>query len=240
MRRLILLSLILTFSLAACGTPTPTLGPLPTQPVGSYPAPANPTPAGDAYPAPTPAANPGGSIATFVIVPEETEASYSIEETFLNQNNALNTAIGRTSAVQGQLSLNYADPTQSAFGEFVVDISTLTSDRSMRDNRIRREWLESSKFPLATFTVKEVRNFPANPQEGQVIAFQLVGDLKIKETSREMTWDVTATLTGDKLTGVATIAFLLADFNIPVPNVAGILSVTDGLTVTLNFTFKKE
>ena len=176
---------------------------------------------------------------TFVIVPEESEARYSINEVFISDNNALVTAIGRTTAITGSLTLNYADPAASTFDEFVVDISLLRSDRSRRDRAIRSRWLESATFPLATFKVTEVRGFPANPAEGKSIDFQLVGDMTVKETTREVVWDVTATLDGDRLTGSATLATFLEDFNIPVPSIAGILRVTDGIELTLDFTMEQ-
>jgi polyisoprenoid-binding protein YceI len=174
----------------------------------------------------------------FAIVPDETTASYSIEETFINQNNRVGTAVGKTNAVQGELTLNYEDPSASQFGQFVVDISTLTSDRPRRDNAIREQWLESASYPLTTFVVKEVRGFPADAQEGQSIQFQLVGDMTLKETTRPATWDVTATLAGDRLTGQATTFIMLQDYNVPPPSIAGILSVTDGAQLTLDFTLE--
>ena len=176
---------------------------------------------------------------TFVIVPEESEARYSINEVFISDNNALVTAIGRTTAITGSLTLNYADPAASTFDEFVVDISLLRSDRSRRDRAIRSRWLESATFPLATFKVTEVRGFPADPAEGESIDFQLVGDMTVKETTREVVWDVTAILEGDRLTGSATLATFLEDFNIPVPSIAGILRVTDGIELTLDFTMEQ-
>jgi polyisoprenoid-binding protein YceI len=183
-----------------------------------------------------PVEEPAAETRTFVIVPEETTAQYSIDETFLNDNNRLGTAIGKTSVVEGSLVLNYADPTQSELGEITVDISKLASDSSRRDNAIRERWLESARFPLASFVAKEIRGFPAVPQEGQAIEFQLVGDMKIKETTRDQAWDVKATLDGDTLTGTATTFLLLADYNVPPPEILGVVRVTDGLTATLDFT----
>jgi polyisoprenoid-binding protein YceI len=177
---------------------------------------------------------------TFTILSEESEASYSIDEVFINDNNTLATAVGVTSMITGSLTLNYDNPAASEFTPFVVDISTLASDRSRRDRAIRREWLESSTYPLATFDVTEIRNFPANPEEGTPLSFQLAGDMTVKETTREVVWDVTVTLEGDRLTGTATFVTFLADFNIPVPSIAGVLRVTDGLTLTLDFVMQRD
>jgi polyisoprenoid-binding protein YceI len=247
--------LVVAILLSGCGrqsadAPTPTVAAeaaapteaAPTEPVPTAePAPetaAEPTPSqeqevavqADAVPAQT---------ETFVIVPDESEALYSIDEVFISDNNALVTAVGRTTAITGSLTLNYADPAASTFDEFAVDISLLRSDRSRRDRAIRTRWLESATYPLATFQVTEVRGFPADPSEGQAIDFQLVGDMTVKETTRQVVWDVTATLEGDRLTGSATLATFLEDFNIPVPSIVGILRVTDGIQLTLDFTMQR-
>lgn len=189
--------------------------------------------------APAEVAAPEAQQVTFVLVPEETTAGYSIEEIFINDNNTLNTAIGTTSVVTGEFTLNYAEPTASSFGQFVVDISTLRSDQTRRDRAIRTRWLESASYPLATFDVTEVRNFPAEPAEGVPIEFQLVGDMTVKETTREVVWDVIAMLQGDRLTGTATLATMLENFNIPIPSILGVLRVTDGITLTLEFVFER-
>ncbi len=176
---------------------------------------------------------------SFAIVSEETTAGYSIQEVFISDNNTLATAVGLTSIVTGSLTLNYDDPSASVFEPFVVDISTLKSDRSRRDRAIRTQWLESASYPLATLEVTEVRNFPVDAQEGVPVTFQLVGDMTVKEATREVVWDVSAVLEGDRLAGSATLDTMLADFGIPVPSIAGVLRVTDGITLTLEFVMQR-
>lgn len=219
---IILIGIALT--LAACSTSggaTPTPSPIPT-------ATTAPTPE-------TAATAPLEETNTYVIDPARTRVSYSVEETLLNENNRLNTAVGTTHSIEGQFTLNFADPTRSEFGTFSVDLSTLTSDSSMRDNRIRFGWLESARYPIATFVVRSVQDFPAAAQVGQVVPFKLLGDLTVKQTTRAVTWDVNAKLENDLLTGTATTFILMADFGIEPPNIAGILTVKDGVTLTVEF-----
>lgn len=192
--------------------------------------------------APTPVQSPDAKnkTAIFEIDSANTSATYSVEETFFNENNRLNTAIGKTSKVAGQMILNYNDPTQSAFGTFLVDLSVLKSDSDNRDQMIRKQFLESAKFPLATFTVKRVENFPANPQEGKNLEFKIVGDMLVKQTTREVKWDVVAVLNGNKLVGKAKTFVLMKDFNFDPPSILFQLAVKDGVTVALDFTFVKK
>ncbi|MDW8326194.1 MAG: YceI family protein [Anaerolineales bacterium] len=244
MRPLTLGLLGLALVLAACAPAAPTESPatatLPTP--TSAPATIAPTAALTDTPIPVPvtelpsptAAAPSG-IVPYAIDPSRTTVQYSVEETFLNDNNRLATAIGRTSEVRGTLKLNFDDPAKSEFGEFTVDISTLRSDSSRRDNAIRRRWLESATYPIATFVVRSVEGFPPNPQPGQDITFKLVGDLTVRTTTRTVTWDVTARLDNETLSGTATTFIMMADFGVEPPSIAGILRVKDGVTLTLNF-----
>lgn len=233
--------------LAACSSsaeadPTATPAPAATSTATPIAAPTEEpatAPAATTEPAAEAAQSAGPRLAEFVIVPEETQAGYSIKEVFISDNNTLATAVGVTSQVQGGFTLNYDDPAAGQFSQFVVDISTLKSNRSQRDRAIRKQWLESTTYPLATFDVREVRNFPADPQEGVPISFQLAGDMKVKETTQAVVWEVTATLEGDRLTGTATLETTLESFNIPVPSIANILRVTDGITLTLNFVMQR-
>lgn len=233
--------LILALMLASCAsTPAPQTTTLPTPaPSTATPLP-QPTDTAPQLTATQPSASTPSDLITFILLPQESKASYSIDEVFINQNNRLFTAVGVTSEIEGQMQLDYANPAASRFGLFTVNISTLTSDSSRRDNAIRSNWLESSKYPLATFQVTEVKDFPANPQEGQEISFQLLGDLTIRETTRPVTWQVTATLNGDKLSGSATTKIMLVDFGVTPPSIAGVLTVTDGATLTLEFTLQAQ
>ena len=52
---------------------------------------------------------------------------------------------------------------------FVIDLASLTSDKEMRDNFIRRRTLQTEQHPSATFVPTEVKNlkFPL-PKSGEV------------------------------------------------------------------------
>ncbi len=229
--------LALAVALAACAPATsvpPTSAPATAVPPTLAPA----TPSPDATPLPAATLAPSsGSARTFSVVSDQTSASYAVEETFLNDNNRLATAIGQTSQVSGDLVLDYADPSRSS-GSFSVDISTLTSDSARRDNAIRGRWLESATYPLATFVIRSVTGLPADPQEGQPITFKMQGEMTVRQATRAVEWEVTATLNGDTLTGTATTFIMMADFGVTPPDIGGVLRVKDGVTLTLNFTMQ--
>ncbi len=248
-RRIWMATLAVAFAgaLAACGSSTSQPGAAPT----AAPAAAAPTAASATAPttapadaAPTTAASttaapaPSGNARTFTIVPEQTEASYQVQEKFLNRE-LPNMALGKTNAVTGELQVSLDGKPSGKVTKISVDLRTLTSDQSRRDNRIRTQWLESEKYPFAEFTSTDVQGIPDSYTEGQEVSFKLTGDMKIRDVTKPVTFDVKGKLEGDTITGSATSKILMKDFGFDPPNVAGMLTVEDGVTVMINFTAKE-
>ncbi len=184
-----------------------------------------------------------GEIATirrFILDKNRSVVSYSVDETFLNQNNRLATAVGKTSEITGTLQIDTQNLSNVAVGEFTVNISTLKSDSSRRDSAIQNRWLESAKYPLARFIVKEIKGLPQNLRDNELVNFQLVGDLTIREVTRSVTWDVSAMLKDKELTGKATTFIYMADWGVEPPNIAGVLIVKDGVTLTVEFVITEQ
>ena len=185
-----------------------------------------------------------GSGRVFTLVAEQSSVSYSVQEEFLGgaagmigKEAGTVTTVGATNAVSGQIVLDFSGESPSLVsGQASVDVSTLTSDDSRRDDRIRSRWLESASFPTATFTFTSMTGFPAGAyQEGEAVSFQLVGDLTIRDVTRPVTFAVTATLQGNTLSGTATTQILMSDFGVEPPNLLNILTVADETTITLSF-----
>jgi polyisoprenoid-binding protein YceI len=174
-----------------------------------------------------------------VIVPEQSEASYEVQEQFLNRN-LPNMAVGKTKAISGELELSLDGQPTGTIRTVSVDLRTLTSDSPRRDNIIRERWLQSNKYPLATFVSTQVDGAPASYTEGQEVRFTITGDMTIRDVTKPVTWDVTGKLQGDTITGTATTKILMKDFGFDPPAIAGVLTVRDGVTLKLTFTAKEK
>lgn len=187
-------------------------------------------------------------VRTFVIVPEQSRASYIVAEEFfggaldrLGIQPGLVDTIGSTQEINGQMDLdlaNLADPVVSS--QFEVNLQSLTSDQSRRDNRIREANLESNRYPLATFTITSLENAPASYTEGDEVSFQATGDITIREITQPATFDVMAVLRGDTITGVAETHLKMTDFGFEPPNFANLFSVADEFTARVEFTFQQQ
>jgi len=62
----------------------------------------------------------------------------------------------------------------------------------------------------------------------------------VREITKAVAFDVTATLAGDTLTGVATTQALLTDFGIEPPSFANTLTVGDDLVIRVEFTAREQ
>lgn len=177
---------------------------------------------------------------TYVIQASDSSVSYAVGEIFINRNNRYNLAVGTTNIVQGEITLNSADPSQSQIGPITIDISQFQSDSSRRDNMIRENWLESAKFPLATFTPTQLEGLPTTYTPGAELTFKVTGDLLIRDTTRATTFTVTAQLQGDSLVGTADTVILMTDFNFSPPDIAGMLKAENEAKLTFKFVAKPE
>jgi polyisoprenoid-binding protein YceI len=122
---------------------------------------------------------------------------------------------------------------------FTVDVSTLTSDRAMRDQRIHSIGLQSNQYPKATFTLTSPVSVPAAASNGQVVKVSAVGDLSIHGTTRSLTIPMTAKLNGSQIEVAGSITFPFSQFNMTPPNIGGFVSVQNNATMEFDLLFAR-
>jgi polyisoprenoid-binding protein YceI len=186
----------------------------------------------------TEAATGAGNARTFEIVPDQSEATYDVQEQFLGQDLPVR-AVGRTNAISGTFEFSTDGQPTGQVTQITVDLRTLTTDSDRRDNAIRENWLQSDTYPFATFTSTEVQNIPESYTDGEEITFQLVGDMTVRDVTSSVTFTVTGKLEGDTVTGTATAPIKMTDFGFDPPNIAGFVTVEDDVNLTINFTAKE-
>ena len=241
---LLLLAFLLAFLLAACtGGPTPSSAPAATQVEAVMPDPTmvpalSEAPVATAAPAVTETVSSGAKV--YKLVPGESVLQYEVGETFLNQGNAFNMAVGRTPQVSGEITLDTSAPQNSSLGTITADISQFTSDSDRRDNAIRGRFLESAQYPNVTFDATSIEGLPETYQEGQEITFKVNGDLTIRDTTRPVSFDVKAKLNAGTLSGEAVTTILMSDFAFGPISIAGILNTEDQAKVTLTFVARSD
>lgn len=176
----------------------------------------------------------------YAIAATNSKATYKVNETFINQGNRFNTAQGTTGEVTGDITINKQNPSLSTVGTIKVDISKLASDSGQRDNQIRNRWLESTKYPMATFVPKRLEGLPTTPYtDGQELTFKIVGDLTIRTGTKEVTFDATGKIVGDTFTGTSATKFNMTDFGVDPPDIAGIVKAENGVELAMTIEAKQ-
>ena len=162
------------------------------------------------------------------------EVRYRIREQ-LARVDLPNDAIGRTGQITGGIGVGTDGQIIPAESKFVVNVGTLASDRSMRDNYVRRRLLETDQFPTVEFTATLLRGLPKALPTSGAHTFDVIGNLTVHGVTKPTNWNVTAELKNGQLTGTASTLFTFADFNLDQPHVPIVLSVND--TIRLEYDF---
>jgi polyisoprenoid-binding protein YceI len=140
------------------------------------------------------------------------QAGYRVKEVLLGQDND---AVGRTSAVTGQLTIQGASVTAA---RFTVDLTSVQSDESRRDQQFQGRIMETATYPTATFELGAPIQLGSVPADGVGVTAKASGDLTLHGTTRPVSFDVTAQRSGATIRASGQIPVTFADYGIPDPS----------------------
>jgi len=149
---------------------------------------------------------------------------------------APNNAVGSTKEIKGKIILSengQISPDHNSYLE--VNMLSLKSDSSRRDNYLKSKSLESNIYPTALFQITKINNLPFPTPQNQKLDFELIGILTIRNVSKEVTWNVSSEFDGTKLTGIANTQFNFGFFEIEIPKVFVVVSVKDLIQLEIDF-----
>ena len=181
-----------------------------------------------------PATTSDGSVAGTWNVAAGSVAGYRVREQLANLP-AESDAVGRTDQVTGSITLESSGSTTTlTAGALTVDTTSITSDKSQRDNRMRDEGLQTDQFPTATFTLTKPVEIPAAALAGTASDVTLTGDLTLHGVTKSVEIPAKAQLVNGQVQVAGSLTFPLSDYSITAPNIGGfIVSIAD--TGTLEF-----
>lgn len=159
-------------------------------------------------------------------------AEYQTQEQLAGRN-LPNVAVGSTSGVSGSLTLT-ADGQLAQAERITVDLTTLKSDESMRDNFVQRNTLQTTQYPTTVFSPSAITGLSSLPTSGSS-TFQMSGDLTVHGVTKPLTWTVTAQFQNGQVSGKATAPFTITEFGMTLPKAGPVLSVQDAGTLELDF-----
>jgi polyisoprenoid-binding protein YceI len=158
---------------------------------------------------------------------------YRVDETLAG--NRANTAVGRTPEVTGTLTLAGA---QISSVEVDANLQALQSDDDRRDGQLRRQALETDRFPQASFKLTSPIELGSVPADGQTITATATGELTLHGVTKAVQVPIEARLSGDVVTVVGSIDIQFADYSVDQPTSFAILSVEDHGTMEFQLHFR--
>lgn len=186
--------------------------------------------------APTEAAAPtesAGAVTLYEIDQSGSQVSFTLEEDLRGVRTVV---VGVTDQVAGQIAVNLDDLAATQVGSIIINARTLLTDNSFRNNAIRNRILNTDQYEFITFTPTQIVGLPASAATGEEIAFQIVGELTIRNITNPVTFDVTATATSPtQLVGTATTTVTRAAYKLVIPSVPDVANVTDEVQLTIDF-----
>ena len=190
---------------------------------GSAPAPLS---LGAASSTPSPsatssAAGGSGSVDGTWNVTTGSVVGYRVNEVLFGQTHD---AVGRTDAVTGSMTV---DGTKVTDATFSVDMTTVTSDETRRDEQFNGRIMEVSTYPTATFTLTEPINLGSIPAEGQRRTLKATGDLTIHGVTKSVTFDIAGTYDGSTVRIAGSLPITFADYNISNPSFPPVVTTED-------------
>ena len=168
----------------------------------------------------------------FRIDPNLTTARYQAFEELLDAS--VGSPIGETSAVAGDILVDPINPGNSKFGIIVVNVESLKSDSNMRDSRLRKDFLESSKYPEVELRFGQAFHLPDSLEQGQEYALRLEGDLTVKEITAPTVWDVTFDFNDEYLRAFAETEILMSTYGVGPISIAGFLNTKDEVLLSID------
>ena len=173
---------------------------------------------------------------TWTVQPDdEVFVGYRVTELFAGET-IKHTAVGRTPAVTGQMSLT---GTQLDAATFTADLTQLTSDESRRDNRLKDRGIETNTFPEATFSLTEPIEI-GSPGIGTPVTVTATGDLTLHGVTRSIEVPIDARWNGDTIDIAGGVPIVLADFEIEPPHVPGFVTVDENGEMEFQLTFVRS
>jgi polyisoprenoid-binding protein YceI len=238
---------LLALGLAACGASTAAPTAVPVAPVATDTPPPNPTATPEeeqTEPEDPTAAEEEISSPTeprvFTIDPASSEARFFIDEVL---RGTPTTVVGVTSLVDGTITTNPADLSQTAISTIQIDASNLTTDSDMRNSAIRRFILQTTNEAnrYVTFEPTTIEGLPTAAEPGDQFTFSVSGNLKIRDIVQPIIFTVQATATSDaEIRGQAATTITRAAYQLTIPSVPSVANVSDEVKLELDFVAKAQ
>ena len=146
-------------------------------------------------------------------------------------------ATGRTDHVTASMKI---DGTTVSDVTVAADLTTLQSDNSFRDGRIKGEGLESTKFPEAKFVLTKPITLTTQPAIGDTIKVEATGDFTLHGVTKSVTIELQGRYDGKNVQVVGSLPIAFSDYGITAPTAPAVASVDDNGEMEMQLFFVKQ
>jgi polyisoprenoid-binding protein YceI len=175
------------------------------------------------------------SAAVYTIDSAQSEARFTLQEDLRGSRVDV---IGKTKDVGGTINIDAAQPQNSTVNPIVINARTLATDIDFRNQAIRSRILRSADdaYEFIIFTPTAITGLPTTAITDGPVTFQVTGDLKIVETTKSVTFDVTISdVSETEISGTGKTVINWADFNLSIPSAPGVANITPEVTLEIDF-----
>lgn len=150
-----------------------------------------------------------------------TQVGYRVREVLVGQKT---TAVGRTSAVTGNLTVS---GTRIATASFTARMGQVRSDESRRDDQFRTRIMSTSRYPTSRFVLSEPIELPSVPAVGGKVSARAHGRLTMRGQTEDVTFPVRARRGAQAIQVDGSIPVEFGRWSIPNPSIGGFVTTED-------------
>lgn len=165
------------------------------------------------------------------------EASFTLNEELLGVPTVV---VGTTPKVAGTITVDWSNPSNSKISKLEIDATDFKTDNERRNGAIHRFILQTSQYPKIEFEPTAIEGLPASVKPGDVLNFKVTGNLKIRDITNPVTFDVTANPNENEISGEAKTVVNRNDYQLSIPSVPIVANVTEAVTLTLKFVATRQ
>ena len=134
--------------------------------------------------------------------------------------------VGRTNQVNGSLRIQETTLLSTVFE---INVASIKSDSSKRDNQFTGNIMDTATYPTATFRLLTPIELGAVPTDGQNITATAQGELTLHGVTQQVSFDVTAKIANGIIGVLGSIDIAFADYGIANPSNAFVSTGDTGL-----------
>ncbi len=153
---------------------------------------------------------------------DDSVVGYRVGEVLFGQRTE---GVGRTNEIAGEVVI---DGLTVRSVEFEVDMASVTSDESRRDNQFRGRIMDVENHPTATLRLVDPIELDGVPDDGEVVQLTASVELTLRGTARVVPVSLQARRNGPLLEVNGTIDVVFEEWGIPNPSTVGITTDDHG------------